>query len=88
MNKKEINSKTNSSSSKFLSESNRNSSNKDFNAKNDPIELFEQFEYCGEDDKYIKNAKENKNFIKDYLLFADQDKNGISKTCICSTKLI
>ena len=81
MNKKEINSKTYSSSSKISSQNNSNTKEKEnsnviivLNSSNELTELFEPFETNWDDNKYIKNVEED-NFIKDYLLFVDDCKN-------------
>ena len=80
MYKKEINSKTYSSSSKISSQNNSNTKEKEnsnviivLNSSNELTELFEPFEPNWDDDKYIKNIEED-NFIKDYLLFVDDFK--------------
>ena len=81
MNKKEINSKTYSSSSKISSQNYSKPKAKEnsnvifmFNSSNELTELFEPFEPNWDDDKYIKNVEED-NFIKNYLLFVDDFKN-------------
>ena len=80
MYKKEINSKTYSSSSKISSQNNSNTKEKEnsnviivLNSSNELTELFEPFETNWDDNKYIKNVEED-NFIKDYLLFVDDCK--------------